>query len=979
MAVEDTVRAVGSDRPLSYLEVLDDEYWSLESSPPSPQSVALRAAFVKAQAEDAPDLADKQQQFRNDLMERLHQARRSGICFSGGGIRSATFGLGVLQALASTSAAGAARTSPFGQLDYMSTVSGGGYLGAWFSAWATRLSQDTQRKRHAGPGLDLHDGPAKVIETLATAFPADFEPEPPPVRHLREYSNYLTPKIGVTSGDTWAATGAVLRNLFLNWLVLIPLAAALLLVPVGAEAALHHQPHPTLLWAMVIAGFASGALATAYIGYDLPSAGNGGNRAAWFAWLGLGPLVFAAVSINTFWKLLPPGDASAAWWDVVGLGSTGLRWWHFGLFGALMHAGGMLIGILAAMIRLRRPAPLTGLYASGAAAATGLAGGGLAFLLTHGAPGSASAIEVSRALYACVAFPLVMGVFLFAGTLLVGLTSYITEDKDREWWARAGGLALMVTIAWPAFSAVVLYAPDILSRLSVSVAQLAAGVGLTGWSVARLGSTSQRPATERERPPVTRATLPSWARDVLARLTLPIFVVLLAMLLALGNGQLLGVDLPQRSTTVPAVLLLGVAYLLVSIVASFFINVNSFSLHAMYRQRLIRCYLGASNASRAPHPFSGFDENDNLPMYALTRHRPLHVVNMALNLVGGNRLAWQHRKAESFTSTRLHSGSWCTGYRSSAEYGGKYRVPSPISLGTAMTISGAAASPNMGYHSSPLLTLVMTLFNARLGWWLGNPKNQHGLWRYPGPRFGVRPFIDEALGLTSDDNAWIYLSDGGHFDNLGLYEMVLRRCHTIVVSDAGADGRYTYEDLGNAVRKIRVDLGVSIEFESAMPSSPLDPPAPGRPPVRCALARIVYSAVEPGAPNGTLVYLKPSLSGDEPADVQHYAAHDPAFPHQTTTDQFFDEAQFESYRRLGAHIVESIAQTALPAPAPGEPALSGLASFVARARRAASGIAPLSRLEGVPQPPRPVFPPAEPTLVVEMLAEHETEDRRLPT
>jgi hypothetical protein len=213
----------------------------------------------------------------------------------------------------------------------------------------------------------------------------------------------------------------------------------------------------------------------------------------------------------------------------------------------------------------------------------------------------------------------------------------------------------------------------------------------------------------------------------------------------------------------------------------------------------------------------------------------------------------------------------------------------------------------MGYHSSPLLGIVMTLFNARLGWWLGNPRADSSVWRLPGPRFGVQRFIDEAFGLTDDNNKWIYLSDGGHFENLGLYEMVLRRCHLIVISDASADPNYTYEDLANAVRKIRIDLGIPIEFAtpSLRKSSPGDTPSlvNGH---HCAIAEVLYSAVDPGAPNGTIIYIKASLNGNEPPDVEQYAASSPPFPHEPTTDQFFDESQFESYRRLGLHIIEEI-------------------------------------------------------------------------
>ena len=199
-------------------------------------------------------------------------------------------------------------------------------------------------------------------------------------------------------------------------------------------------------------------------------------------------------------------------------------------------------------------------------------------------------------------------------------------------------------------------------------------------------------------------------------------------------------------------------------------------------------------------------------MHELVVKRPFHVVNMALNLVRGKNLAWQQRKAESFTVTPLHAGSYRVGYRRSQDYG-KGDKGESISLGTAVAISGAAASPNMGYHSSPGITFLLTLFNARLGWWLGNPgaAGQHTYDRAY-PKFAIGPLLAETFGLTDDQSRYIYVSDGGHFENLGLYEMVLRRCHFIVLSDAGQDAEYTFEDLGNAIRKIRIDLGIPIEM-----------------------------------------------------------------------------------------------------------------------------------------------------------------------
>jgi hypothetical protein len=184
------------------------------------------------------------------------------------------------------------------------------------------------------------------------------------------------------------------------------------------------------------------------------------------------------------------------------------------------------------------------------------------------------------------------------------------------------------------------------------------------------------------------------------------------------------------------------------------------------------------------------------------------------------------------------------------------------------------------------------------------------------------------LGQTNDRNTWIYLSDGGHFENLGVYEMVLRRCAIVILSDAGADPGFHYEDLGNAVRKIRIDLGIPIDFETPMPERwPSSPPESAR---HAAIGRIRYSVVDEGAEDGVLIYLKPSLTGDEPADVRHYASQRTAFPHETTTDQFFSEAQFESYRRLGLHVIETVCGEAA-GPFEGHAGFD-LAGFVGRAR-----------------------------------------------
>jgi hypothetical protein len=231
-----------------------------------------------------------------------------------------------------------------------------------------------------------------------------------------------------------------------------------------------------------------------------------------------------------------------------------------------------------------------------------------------------------------------------------------------------------------------------------------------------------------------------------------------------------------------------------------------------------------------------------------------------------------------------------------------------ISLGSAITISGAAASPNMGYHSSPLVTFVLTLLNVRLGAWLGNPgKAGDHSFQLGYPDSSVRPIIDEAFGLTNDSRPYVYLSDGGHFENLGLYEMVLRRCHYIVAIDAGEDPQCSFADLGESVRKIRIDFGISIEFDE-INIFPRDcDVAQSQKGRNCAIGRICYSGLDgPTVPDGILIYIKPACYGDEPRDIYEYFKRSTTFPHESTSDQFFSESQFESYRMLGAYTMQRL-------------------------------------------------------------------------
>jgi hypothetical protein len=354
---------------------------------------------------------------------------------------------------------------------------------------------------------------------------------------------------------------------------------------------------------------------------------------------------------------------------------------------------------------------------------------------------------------------------------------------------------------------------------------------VSGVATALLGMSGKTPATTDG----NHQSRTTFLFGLLLSIAGPVFVATLIVAasivldLLIFGGALLHVlhNPPPTPLTIMLYLVVGIAVaLVVEVIASKNVNINRFSLHAVYRNRLVRGYLGAARQARFPDQFTGFDEKDNIRAHTLWPPKAssdgrntfglFHVLNLSLNVVESKRLAWQERKAEPFTVSPRHCGSAVLGFRPSDEYAGvpsDKSCPRGISLGTAMAISGAAVSPNMGYYSSPSISLLLAFFNVRLGWWLGNPgwPGQRS-YKTEGPDFAIKPLIDEAFGLTTDDKADVYLSDGGHFEDLGLYEMVRRRCRFILAIDAGEDANFAFEDLGNAIRKIDIDLGIRIVF-----------------------------------------------------------------------------------------------------------------------------------------------------------------------
>ena len=927
---------------VSLYRVLVDEYEHQGLQPPFP-----REELEKEFNERRPDLEEKLRSVRElDAQEYerkldaervkgfyawLHEngVRRSALCFSGGGIRSATFGLGILQGLA--------RKHMLGRFDYLSTVSGGGYLGGWLTSWIYH-----ERDRLQKEGRNPDEALGEVESRLRSLPESPLEPEPEPVRYLRRYSRYMSPKVGLLSADTWTLVAIFIRNLSLNWLVLLPLLAAVLVIPrisvilVRLGTRPWFQAHEeTVLQAVFWAAVLMGSFAIAYISANRPSLGEKSTfPARWrgqdrFLGLCLLPLALMAVLISLYWAWVRDSGTPLSELRFAILGWETTPFVGFTLFGVLLHAGGFAIS----RIWVKK-------YVLGEAffvVLTGALGGVFAWLAAkHIFPAVGPGLATE--LYVCFAAPLLIFLFLAAATLFVGLSSYYTDDADREWLARGGAWMLIAIAVRMAFSAIVIFGPVAVLWSVYWVSSIGGVSGLVTLLLGRSSKTQGKTDKEqKEKQDKTSSLL-----NKLLGLAAPVFAVFILVILSLGTTLLVwwltdtflqpgyswpaikevsGEDFWWPLSIVyyspwKAVFAVLAALLLLGLTMGYFVDINRFSLHASYRDRLIRAYMGASRGSRrGPNPFTGFDDGDNVQMHSLRGNRPFHVVNMALNLVGGKDLAWQDRKAETFTASPLHAGSFRLGYRDVAEYGLHRDRKAALSLGTAMAISGAAASPNMGYHSSAVVTFLLALFNVRLGWWLGNPgRFGDRTYNTPGPRFAPRPLFAEAFGNTDSEHPYVYLSDGGHFENLGLYEMILRRCRFIVVSDGGQDPEFTFEDLGNALSKIRVDLGVPIKFGKIL-MRPRPQEQAGYDSTRnkaaaqpyCAIARICYSCVDSvcsgKVEDGLLLYVKPSMNGTEPADVFHYARLNPLFPHEPTSDQLYSESQFESYRELGSHVM----------------------------------------------------------------------------
>ncbi len=855
-------------------------------------------------------LEDAQQEVKEDLV---------GLSFSGGGIRSATFCLGVLEGLA--------KLELLPRIDYLSTVSGGGYIGAWFVALVKRA-----------PFL----GNIQKVQTAfnAAAKPSQSRRDPQQQRvhdslhYLQANSNYLTQKTGLMSLDTWVLLGIYLRNLLATQLCLLPVLFA---VPIAAHLLVgfwdkwvRPQASPFLFWSVL----ALTAVGLGYLFYKVIAGESQAKKQSQVSAppeqrSGLLTIVLIGTAIGWTWLLFCRFDSPSTtpWKVVLGLepfasaprfqGNELLRF-------VLLFAGARLV--LSLFVGKRAAWTDTELLIKIkywlCATVVGAVVGALLYLagLWLNTP------ERSTALLVTLGPPLILLLLMITTFLEAVLPGYLHDEFVREAWATYSALCLMCALGWLTVTGVSLFGFEVLVNAESAWARsgitlswlLATGAGLFAGQSANHGGGKSR----------------GWV-GLLVALAPYVFLLGLGCVMSWGVHHLPGLPELEPSHSLaapaksPAVLLFWLGGLvLMSFLLGIWLNVNDISLNALYANRLIRAYLGASNPKRLEHnagqPFrrSRFLESDDLWLPELVPGTttgqgysgPFLLVNTALNLAGGDNLAWQERKAASFVISPLHMGSAELKSFSPLQDGAYYRHPPQTEagvrqgmLGRAIAISGAAANPNMGYHSSPAITALMTFFNVRLGWWLPNPLG--GLTSDRRPSSVLACLLRELFGYTTDKSKFLNISDGGHFENLGVYELVRRKCRLVIAVDGEADPDLAFHGLGTLIRRCRTDLDCDIEIDVDRLRRD---PATGRSREHFAIGTIRYDQKDPTHPVGTLVYIKATLTGDEPTDVNQYAQAHADFPHQTTADQFFDESQFESYRQLGFHCVSNAFSPLLP-------------------------------------------------------------------
>ena len=781
---------------------------------------------------------------------------RVGLSLSGGGVRSATFALGLMRGMAQSRGDDhPGRIDPakrtlvadglLGRLDYLSSVSGGGYTAGMYGRLVSTVGLREAEKQMA-------DSKSPVLEWL------------------RRNGRYLTP---AGSGDIAIAVVTFMRALLAIHLEFMFACIFLGLIIIA--------PH---LWQHSLQVL------------------KPQNWEPWFTpWWALATVL---------WLLIAPGLIAGYWGARDGLdqkSNSRLGWRAIGLRDLLFVLVAAAISFLVLCI----------LYANGS---MNLIDNGLTW------PAVAALALVS----------LVVGQALVQICLAISNETHaLTVARLRNQLTRALRAVTIVALAVAGMGVLDRLSWWILEELQSGNDWLWSGVGVGGLAVLVLRSMMQ-PLQQ------MAAETGTHARDWLPRLlNLGSIVGLLALILAwlaLLQWFVFAPTTFDAFVGVPAwmraALVGGIWAIWVLLTASNGQMANTSSLHSFYRARLTRAYLAVGNPKRvlgdrtSRHAdVTEVVEGDDTRMSSYhpeTEGGPIHLVNTCLNQTRDDKSGLYNadRKGIAVTAT----------WRGLEVGANKFIAATPEddtgTLGRWVAVSGAAASPGAGSYTSRGLALLVYFLGVRLGLWVRAPRTSVELrWL---SHFGWR-FLPKPLMLASEASAtffgverpWWYLSDGGHFENAGVYALIKRELDFIILSDASSDAHYNFGDIENLVRKARIDFGAEIDFYTREEAAALFTLAGTDLTVLSPeemdnnhssrgvlLARIRYrerpgpslanrQESKPIRPEGTLLVIKPNLHDELDADLLAYAQKHPDFPHESTGDQSFDEAQWESYHRLG--------------------------------------------------------------------------------
>jgi len=831
----------------------------------------------------------KQRELEYVALRRRHHPGRPGdpgetligLALSGGGIRAATTSLGILQGLSRM------RILPL--VDYVSTVSGGGYIGACLSSLLS-LPQTNQPNE-----------PFFSTEWASFPFNPTHREGRTQIDHLRTHGSFLITRTGLLARETMRSLGQLLSgtvyHLATTFLGLVVIAWLYMAVVFTVSPKLHdtltgRTPVQFLREDPVYERFRPldserNVFRNATVGERIQHKAGLLRAAAWQA-----------------------GNTTHGRWGV----AVSI------LFGVVLT--------LASFIYFRARRPRRGqppnVTAQSGESEDDAEERGL--LRRIGGYGTAAAVAVfftawwSYRLYDDGVLWLFLLPMAFLSAMVTAFLIHVCLPRFPDNWNRR------TRSLWGAFQAMAAYGfwvALLLALLPLATYSVHETWAVTGVSVTSAVSLiAARLLASRESVGIGSWRLPNALRNFLlgAAIAAAAILGLVAITAAIvPDGDM--ADALRRFW----ISALSVGGLLLAL--GWLVDANRVSPHYFYQDRLGETYLFTEARNRLTGVLFRIRNSVNMRLRELHGREPqaadqtragtapYHLVSAAINLAGSRDLTRKDRKSGYFLFSRYFCGSTHTGFLRSELY-----EQGDTRLARAITISGAAASSAIGMGTFFAQAFATVLFNLRLGYWMPHPAKQSARLGRTGWYFWPRWLAREMFMRTDDRAALVNLSDGGHTgDNVGIYPLLQRRCRVIIAVDAEKDPNLAFGSLTEALRHAYIDLGIDVDIDFTM----LRPdPKTGMSRSHCAVGLIRYpppsrfgrqeelpsmaSADVPGERDliGYLIYLKNSLTGDEPEPVLNYKADHPAFPHETTVDQFFDDDQFESYRALGVHIAE---------------------------------------------------------------------------